>query len=402
MFSALRTDVLSSRRHRDDPPGVAGRARVAARLDDLLPAVRRGDIVVVDQSDLDRSTARDLVAAGVAGLVNAAPMLSGRHPSRGPRDLLDAGVPLADGFGPELLVAVRDGEPVRLDGGLLHCGAGEGQRTLTGRGVTADALALEVETARRSMLSQTEALAHATSVLLRREDDLVLHGLGLPRLVHRDRHVLVADDGADLLDEMAGLEIYLDEQRPLVVATARAAALLERRGTRSAVLVCDAETGAPGAGLLESAELLVVVRRRGGDQAVATRWWERLGVQVSVVDTDLTGADVALLLAESSEAPLVVGAGLSTGLEDLLDSADGPGRGAGTYLTRLRLGSRLVPASRVPQLYAGRVRPWHLLAVMLAGFLALAAALSVTADGQVWLGDLQHWFSTTIGLEGSS
>jgi uncharacterized membrane-anchored protein len=57
---------------------------------------------------------------------------------------------------------------------------------------------------------------------------------------------------------------------------------------------------------------------------------------------------------------------------------------ASTYLTRLKVGPRLVDAAAVPQLYSGRVRPRHLLLVMLAGLIALAAAIAVTPVGQEW------------------
>ena len=61
---------------------------------------------------------------------------------------------------------------------------------------------------------------------------------------------------------------------------------------------------------------------------------------------------------------------------------------ASTYLTRLKVGPRLVDATAVPSLYSGRVRPWHVLLVLLAGLVALAAAISVTPVGQDWLGSL--------------
>jgi len=40
---------------------------------------------------------------------------------------------------------------------------------------------------------------------------------------------------------------------------------------------------------------------------------------------------------------------------------------ASTYLTRLKVGPRLVDAAAVPHLYSGRVRPRHVLVVLLAG-----------------------------------
>ena len=45
-------------------------------------------------------------------------------------------------------------------------------------------------------------------------------------------------------------------------------------------------------------------------------------------------------------------------------------------------------AAAVPYLYSGRVRPRHLLLVMLAGLVALAAAVAVTPVGQEWADSL--------------
>ena len=60
---------------------------------------------------------------------------------------------------------------------------------------------------------------------------------------------------------------------------------------------------------------------------------------------------------------------------------------AGTFLTRLRVGRRLVDADAVPTLYSGRVRPRHLLGTTVAGFVALAAAVATTPVGQGWAED---------------
>ena len=70
---------------------------------------------------------------------------------------------------------------------------------------------------------------------------------------------------------------------------------------------------------------------------------------------------------------------------------------ASTYLTRLKVGPRLVDASALPQLYSGRVRPRHLYVVMLGGLAAMAAALSVTPVGHVWAGDLATALSDVVG-----
>ena len=106
---------LALRRRTDTAlPGVVGVARVDRRADALLPRLRRGDIAVLDQVDLDRATADALVAAEVAGVVNASPCISGRYPTLGPEILVNAGVPVLDAVGADVFRAVKDGMKLRL------------------------------------------------------------------------------------------------------------------------------------------------------------------------------------------------------------------------------------------------------------------------------------------------
>jgi uncharacterized membrane-anchored protein len=88
---------------------------------------------------------------------------------------------------------------------------------------------------------------------------------------------------------------------------------------------------------------------------------------------------------------VIVGVGLHASLEDLLDRRR-PGLGS-TYLTRLTVGHRLVDATAVPTLYSGRVRPRHVLLVLVLGLLALAVAVGITPVGQDWIDQLSGWLS---------
>ena len=71
-------------RTRSELPGITGVARVDRHTEALLRRLRRGDVVVLDQVDLDRATADALVAAEVGAVVNASPSISGRFPNLGP------------------------------------------------------------------------------------------------------------------------------------------------------------------------------------------------------------------------------------------------------------------------------------------------------------------------------
>ena len=58
-------------------------------------------------------------------------------------------------------------------------------------------------------------------------------------------------------------------------------------------------------------------------------------------------------------------------------------------------GPDLVDASALPRLYDGAVRPRHLLGALVAGVLALGAAISVTPVGQQWVDEVSPSVTST-------
>src|SRR5215471_10389109 len=104
----------------DEPPGIVGVARVDRRTKILVKRLCPGDIAIIDHADLDRVSADELIACRVAAVVNAAKSVTGRYPNLGPRLLLDAGIPLIDDAGAEVLTRVAEGATVRLDKDVLY------------------------------------------------------------------------------------------------------------------------------------------------------------------------------------------------------------------------------------------------------------------------------------------
>src|SRR5487761_1642614 len=103
------------------PPGIVGVARVDLRTKVLVRRLEPGDIAVVDHPDLDRVSADELIACRVAAVVNAAKSITGRYPNLGPQLLLEAGIPLVDDAGHDVMTKVIEGAVVRLDGEVLYC-----------------------------------------------------------------------------------------------------------------------------------------------------------------------------------------------------------------------------------------------------------------------------------------
>src|SRR5215213_1729411 len=104
-----------------DEPGTAGPARVDPRTKALTKRLRPGDIAVIDHLDIDRVSAEALVACRPAAVLNAARSTSGRYPNLGPEILVNAGIPLVDELGPDVMHVV-EGQVVRVDNGMVYDG----------------------------------------------------------------------------------------------------------------------------------------------------------------------------------------------------------------------------------------------------------------------------------------
>lgn len=365
-------------------PGVGGTARVERRTRALLPRLRPGDIAVIDQIDLDRTTAQGLIDAGVAAVLNRSVFLSGRYPALGPSMLAEAGLVLVESL--EGVDRLRDGVRVRVHDELVYV---DDEPVAMGREVDRAVLAAEMEQARSGLSTQLQTFTHNSAELLRREESLLLHGEGLPRLGTRvaGRPVVVVVEGQDLAAELRAIRAFVRERRPVLIGVDGGADVLRRAGHRADVVVMGIgahDADPPSAAALREASDVVVRVEHGHRRPV--EHLERLGVRAARVETSVSTEDVALLLADAAQASVIVGVGSHATLDDFLDRQRAGL--ASTYLTRLRVGQRLVDASAVPTLYSGRLRPRHLLLTLLVGLVALAAALAVTPVGQQWLNDL--------------
>lgn len=380
--------------------GVVGTVRTDRRTSALLGRLQPGDVAVLDHRDLDRRTAQALLDAEVAAVIDASPLLSGRYPALGPSVLVESGIPVVDRLGADSAAGLGDGTRVRVHDGVVTTLDEEPVELARGRAVDAGVLAGELEAARQGLVSQLESFTHNSSEFLRREQDLLLHGQGLPRLrtAVSGRPVVVVVAGRDYAAELAAIRSFVREQDPVLIAVDAGGveALRAARLTPQVVVldgaVDDEDQPAPSA-VRRSADLVVVVGRGTGRDGAAP--WERQGIRPQVVETGATAEDVALMTAETAGASVIVGVGMHATLDEFLDR-----RRAGlasTYLTRLRVGERLVDAAAVPTLYSGRVRPRHLAGVALGGLIAVLAAVATTPVGQGWADQLIGLLPSDLG-----
>jgi uncharacterized membrane-anchored protein len=130
----------------------------------------------------------------------------------------------------------------------------------------------------------------------------------------------------------------------------------------------------------------------------------RLGIEPVVFPAAGTSEDVAMLLADDKGAELIVAVGTHATLVEFLDK--GRSGMASTFLTRLRVGGKLIDAKGVSRLYRQRISNLQLLALVLAGLAALLVALATTEFGQTLFAlagaQIDNALSSLRGLLGMS
>ena len=375
----MRIATLRRGRTGERPPGVVGTARLDRRTKNLTKRLRPGDVAVIDHVDLDRVAAEALVACGVAAVVNVAPSVSGRYPNLGPEVLLSAGIPVIDDVGPDVFGQIREGDQVRVHDDTVY--GADGTVVAKGHGQDAESLASAMAEARAGLALQLEAFAANTMEYLRRERELLLDGVGVPdiRTVLDGRHALVVVRGYDYRQDLAALRPYIREYRPVLIGVDGGADALREFGLKPDIIVGDMDSVSDDT-LRCGAEIVVHAYRDGTAPGLARV--QELGIEPVVFPAAGTSEDVALLLADDKGASLIVAVGTHATLVEFLDK--GRAGMASTFLTRLRVGGKLVDAKGVSRLYRSRIRLSTLLLLVFATAVAFVVAFLVTPGGHLY------------------
>ncbi len=373
-------------RHRRSSLRVVGVARVGPRTKDLATRIGKGDIAVIDHRDLDRIAAESLLAAGVAGIVNADHSISGRYPNGGPERVVAAHVPLLDAVGGAVMHDVHDGEVVEIRDGALWR---DGEKVATGELLSAAEIDQRMEEARLRIGTELRSFARNTLEYIDNEAEQSFEPLDLPPLKTkiRGRQALVVVRGLDYQHDLRALRAYIREYRPVLIAVDGGADALIDDGRTPDIIIGDFDSLSPVA-LHCGAELIHHVHPDGRAPGL-----ERLlaaGVHFERFVTEGTSEDAALLLAFEAGADLIVAVGTHATMVEFLDKGR---RGmASTFLTRLRLGPILVDAKGVSRLYQGRVRHRDMVLLVVSAVAAMVAMVYASHSLRVFLDGFRLMF----------
>ncbi|WP_260840505.1 putative cytokinetic ring protein SteA [Gordonia pseudamarae] len=375
-------------------PGVIGIARIDTNTRRLLGRVGPGDIAILDEVDLDRATADRLVAAGVVAVVNASESISGRYPNLGPEVLVASGIVLLDNTGPEVFKRVKDGAKLRVDDDHLyidddHLYIGD-KRLAHGTQLDETEIADMMIDAKLGMVDHLEAFSGNTIEFIRSESPLLIDGVGVPDLDVdlAGRHVVIVADGLDHAADLRSLKPFIKEYQPVLIGVGAGADTLVKAGYSPAVIVADPDDLKTQT--LKSGAQLVLPADTDG-HAPGLERIQDLGIGATTFPAVGSGADLALLLADHHGADLIVTAGCGGDLDDFFDRSRRESNPS-MFLTRMKVGAKLVDAKAVATLYRSRVTGTAIAFVVLAALIAIIAAIVLSSTGgEFWDWTVTQW-----------
>jgi uncharacterized membrane-anchored protein len=353
-------------------PAVRGPVRRGRRTKLLVKKLHPGEIAVIDHLNLDRVSAEDLIGAQVAAVLNCRSSSTGAYPNMGPLLLIQAGIPLVDLPDDGLFDLVRDGDPVELRGGDVLAA---GQLLVRGELQEPAAVLQATEQRRQEIGGALAAFVQNTVEHMVEEQDLLSGKIELPRFDtdFRDRPALIVVRGVDHRADLNALRPYIRDVRPVLVGVDGGGNAILDAGFQPDMIVGDMDSAAE-ATLRCGAELVVHAYSDG--RAPGRALLEELGLPHKVVPAPGTSQDVAMLIAGEKGAQLIVSVGSQFNLVEFLDK-DRQGMSS-TFLTRLRLGEKIVDAKGVSRLYRPNpgIAPVGL--ILLVGLISLVIVVLVT------------------------
>jgi uncharacterized membrane-anchored protein len=382
--------LATMRRRVDALPGITGVARLDRQTLRLAGRLNRGDIAILDHVDLDRMAAEALVAAKPAAIINAQPSISGRYPNLGPQVIVSHGIPLIDNVGGEIFAAVKEGTKIRVHGNTVYLG---NAAVVTGTIQDIETVAQLMLEAKSGLGSQLEAFAVNTAEFMNRERRLLLEGEGIPEVKTKftGKHAVIVVRGHDYQSDLRGLRHYIREYKPVLVGVDGGADALLEAGLKPHLIVGDMDAVSDAA-LGTGAEVVVHAYPDGRMPGLARV--QDLGIDAITFATSGTSEDAAMLLADNSGADLVVAVGSSATLTEFLDR--GRAGMASSFLTRLRLGAKVMDANSVARLYRNRVSGLALLLLVVAAVIAVVATLAVADSNHTYFDSVQHDWDNVV------
>jgi uncharacterized membrane-anchored protein len=206
---------------------------------------------------------------------------------------------------------------------------------------------------------------------------------------------VVADED-DATEDLKRLKPFIKEYQPVLIGVGAGADVLRKAGYRPQLIVGDPST--------LSTEVLkcgaqVVLPADADGHAPGLERIQDLGVGAMTFPAAGSPADLALLLADHHGAALLVIAGQRANIETFFDRTRQHSNPS-TFLTRLRIGEKVVDAKAVATLYHNRISGGAVALLILTMLIAVIVALWVSRTDTLvlhWL--VEYWDRLSVWVQ---
>lgn len=349
--------------------GIKGRARMDKRTKNLVNRLKKSDIAIINHDDIDEVAANSLIEIHPQAIINACPSITGRYPARGAYKILKAGIPILDEVGDDIFQKVREGVALCIKGDQVY----QGNRLVaSGKILRMEDVDTKLRQASKNIQSELDCFVENTMEYAKQEKDILLGNLEIPALTTYmlNRHVLIVVRGSSYKEDLKTIHSYIQEEKPVLIGVDGGADALLEFGLKPDIIVGDMDSVSDKA-LSCGAE--IVVHAYADGSAPGLERVREMGIMGHVFPMPGTSEDVAMIMAWESGASLIVAVGSHSNMIDFLEKGR---RGMGsTFLVRMKVGSILVDARGVSQLYKQSLQSKYLLQLFLGALIPICIIL---------------------------
>ncbi|WP_201024142.1 putative cytokinetic ring protein SteA [Tepidibacillus decaturensis] len=306
--------------------------------------------------------------------------MTGRYPTLGLKTLLEAKIPVFDVLkGYHIFEQLHDENEVEInfdENIAFFYSIWKSQMEVAIQEWTFDKWKQIYRVATENIEQELNNFIDNTLEYASREKDFVLKPLKIPPLKtkFKGKHAVVVVRGKHYREDLAAIRSYIEDYHPILVGVDGGADALMEHGLIPQVILGDMDSVSDEA-LKSGAEIIVHAYPDGRAPGI-TRVKE-LGLEAKVIPSLGTSEDVAMLLAYEQQAEIIVALGAHSHMIDFLEK--GRKGMASTVLVRMKIGTKLVDAKGVSQLYHPSTQ-WK--SISLIGIAAITPILAISLINQ--------------------
>lgn len=332
---------------------------------DLAKRIKFGEIAIIDHKDIDEVAALSLKDARIKAVINLNKSISGKYPNKGPLILHEAGICIFECEDKDIFDIIEEGECISIENqDIIY----KNKIIGTCNQLTREKIDELLKVGYDNIENELDNFIDNTLHYAKKEKSLVTGDLDIPEIStnFKNRHALVVVRGKDYKKDLQAVRNYINEVNPILIGVDGGGDALLEFGYTPDMVVGDMDSVSDEC-LKKSKE--IVVHGYADGRAPGLERVKNLDLESVLFASPGTSEDIAFLLAYSNDVDLIVAVGAHNSMIDFLEK--GRKGMASTFLVRLKVGSKLIDAKGVNELYKSSLKPKYMIGLGLAALLPI-------------------------------